>query len=486
MKKFLKTAVPIICLIVAIAMPVAFVPCVLAATGAQYADTYYAALSKQYDRLNSIDVPKVIVVGGSSVAFGLDSRLFEELYGMPSAAFGLYGSFGVKVMMDLSKTNIGRGDVIVLAPEITSESLSLYFGAESMLKATEQRPDILAHIAFDNVGDVLGASWGFARTKLENMRNGTDFDLDGVYRASAVNEYGEIDRSVFPREGNILATGYLDEPIRYSSEDVSDEFIDYVNDYVAYCRLRGAEVYYSFPPVNERAVKGGDLREDTAEYYSYMAEKLDCEVISDPLDYVYDYRYFYDTNFHLNDSGAVLRTVQLVRDLKLAKGDPTEISVSLPEPPDPQYEQKEIDPDLPYTDGDLFEYVETDGGYLAISGVKDEAKTLTSMVLPVIYDDKYVVSVLSGALEGCTMLEEVTVPVGIGQIDNGVFAGCSSLKRIRLLETSQDNVAVSGGLMEGVPEDCRIVLVNASISDFGTGYFWSMYVEYLVEEDGQG
>ena len=99
------------------------------------------------------------------------------------------------------------------------------------------------------------------------------------------------------------------------------------------------------------------------------------------------------------------------------------------------------------------------------------------------YDNKYVVSILAGALSDCKVLEEVTVPVGIRQIDNGVFSGCDSLKRIRLLETSQDNVSVSGGLMDGTPPDCRIVLVNAKKSDFGTGYFWSMYVEYLVEEE---
>ena len=115
-KKVLKIVISVICFVLAVIIPIASVPVVLAATGAQYAETYYAALSKQYDRLCSVDEPKVIVVGGSSVAFGLDSELFEELYGMPSVSFGLYGSFGVKVMMDLSKANIRKGDIIVLAP----------------------------------------------------------------------------------------------------------------------------------------------------------------------------------------------------------------------------------------------------------------------------------------------------------------------------------------------------------------------------------
>lgn len=473
----------IICFVIVASLPFVAVPCVLAATGAQYSETYYAALAKQYDRLRSVNDPKVIVVGGSSVAFGLDSELFEELYGQPSVAFGLYGSFGVKVMMDLSKVNIRSGDTVVLAPEISPESLSLYFGAESVLKATEQRFDILANTAFDNVGDILGASWGFALTKLKNLRSGEEFDISGVYRNSAVNEYGEIGRELFPRAGNVLATGYLNDIIEYDINDISDEFVNYVNDYVNYCRVRGARVYYSFAPVNGRAVNKNTLREDTSAYYEYLSRKLDCEVISDPYGYVYDYRYFYDTNFHLNDSGATLRTAMLVRDLKRAAGDTSAVDVVLPDPPEPVYVQREIDLTLPYTDSELFEYKETEEGHLSVCGIKEEVRSLESIVLPVVHDNKYVVSILSGALRGCDKLEEVTVPVGISQIDNSVFDGCDSLARIRILEKSQDNIAVSDGLLTGVPQSCRIVIVNATVSDFGTGYFWSRYADYLVSGD---
>lgn len=479
----MKRITAIVCFIVLLFLPVCAVPCVLAGSGTQYSETYYAALGKQYDRLCSTEGEKVIVVGGSNIAFGLDSELFESLYGSPSIAFGLYGSLGVKVMMDLSKADIGKGDIVVLAPEISAEATSLYFGAESVLKATEGRLDILAHVGRDNFKDLAAAAWGFATTKLKNVRTNEKFDLQGVYRNVCVNDYGEIGKKLFPREGNILATGYLNDVVNYSTADISQEFIDYVNDYVAYCKRRGATVYYSFSPVNARAVRWDSLREDTEKYYAFLSEKLDCEVISDPLDYVYDYRYFYDTNFHLNDSGAVLRTVQLVRDLKTAQSDPSAIDAELPPPPAPQYQQREIDFTLEYTPSEMFVYEETENGYLSIVGVTDGAREQEEIVLPVIHDNKYVISVRSGALKDCKNLTEVTVPVGISQLDNAVFEGCASLRRIRILETSQDNIAVSDGLLSGVSEDCRIVIVNAAVSDFGTGYFWSRYVGYLVQGD---
>ena len=478
-----KRILSIIIAVVIILTPFLFVPCVLVGTGVQYGETYYAALPKQYDRLCSVEEPKVIVVGGSNVAFGLDSELFEELYGRPSVAFGLYGSFGVKVMMDWSKANINSGDIVVLAPELSTDALSLYFGAESVLKATEGRFDILSKISFDNIGDILGASWGFASTKLKNSRSEEGFDIEGVYRNSAVNAYGEIDKEAFPREGNILATGYLSEPVTYDPSNISDEFIDYVNDYTAYCQFRGATVYYSFSPVNERAVNPMTMYEDTANYYMYLREKLDCEVISNPSDYIYDYRYFYDTNFHLNDSGVVLRTAQLVRDLKLAHGDTSPTVVELPEPPESQYKHRDIDFTLPYTNSKWFTYEEIEGGFLTITGVSEEVKALKEVIVPVVHDNKFVVSLSAGAFKNCTALETVTIPVGITQIDNAVFEGCSALQKIRMLEKSEDNVAVFDNFLQGVSDSCKIVVVNATVSDFGTGYFWSRYANRLVQGD---
>ena len=133
MKKFwIKATIFILVLLI----PVATLLGLLAWSGKSYEQTYYAGLSIQYDRLNSINEQKIVVVGGSNVAFGLDTELLERWTGKKVVNFGLYGSLGVKVMIDLSKTNLNRGDIVVLTPELSNESYSLYFGAESVLKSS--------------------------------------------------------------------------------------------------------------------------------------------------------------------------------------------------------------------------------------------------------------------------------------------------------------------------------------------------------------
>ena len=103
----------------------------------QYTDTFVGELNEKVERLNSIDEPKIVVVGGSSVAFGLDSALLEKYTGMPVVNFGLYAALGTKVMLDLSRGGIKEGDIVILAPELDAQTLSLYFSSDTTLKRSK-------------------------------------------------------------------------------------------------------------------------------------------------------------------------------------------------------------------------------------------------------------------------------------------------------------------------------------------------------------
>jgi hypothetical protein len=67
-----------------------------------YSNSFVGVLDEKVERLASIEGKKIVVVGGSSVAFGLDSALMEEYLGMPVVNFGLYAAIGTKAMLELS------------------------------------------------------------------------------------------------------------------------------------------------------------------------------------------------------------------------------------------------------------------------------------------------------------------------------------------------------------------------------------------------
>ena len=73
----------------------------------QYTQTYYGALSVLYSQLKETDSKKIVIIGNSNVAFGVDSALAEELLkdaGIDYSVrnFGLYGALGTKMMCELA------------------------------------------------------------------------------------------------------------------------------------------------------------------------------------------------------------------------------------------------------------------------------------------------------------------------------------------------------------------------------------------------
>ncbi len=284
-----------------------------------FSDTFYGALDEKYERLHSIQGEKIVVVGGSSVAFGLDSAALEAYTGMPVVNFGLYAALGTKLMLDLSDSAIGEGDIVVLAPELDPETLSLYFNPDTTLRALEGNMSMLLDIPAEHYGDLLFAGWDFVGEKLR-MLCGSLAEGEGVYRSEYFNEYGDF---AYPRYNNTMELYYdptvpVDLCLDSMREDF-DAFLDYLNGYIAACEAKGATVYFSYCPMNERGIISTDG--ETDEFFTYLESKINCDFISRPEDYILGAGYFFDTNFHLNLAGVQVRTLRLGYDIKIARGD---------------------------------------------------------------------------------------------------------------------------------------------------------------------
>ena len=155
MSNQVKNWIKLIALTLAVLIPFGAILGVAAFAKPVYGQTFLGELAPKYERLNAIDEPKVIVVGGSSVAFGLDSALLEQHVGMPVVNFGLYATLGTKIMIDLSKANINEGDIVVLAPEMDAQTLSLYFNAEAALQGMESDWNMLRYIKKEDYSDLV-------------------------------------------------------------------------------------------------------------------------------------------------------------------------------------------------------------------------------------------------------------------------------------------------------------------------------------------
>ena len=456
-----------------------------------YNKTFVGELGDKYKLLTSTNDEKIVVVGGSSVAFGLDSTLMEEKLGKKVVNFGLYADLGTKLMLDLSRANINEGDTVIVAPEMNKQTLSLFFNAETALQAMDGSFGMLQYVDGDDREALVGELWGFSAKKLGFLLSGSTPQNEGAYKKEWFNSNGD---NTFDRPYNVMSsvskTITLD--FIYDKDDgVSteyEEFIDYLNEYIEFCNDKGATVYFSFPPMNEASLTDYNTAETIDAFYQNLSASLNCRVISDVNDYIMDKGYFYDSEFHLNNSGVPVRTVRLIDDLKREWGR-SDVTLNAGELPKPSgYQPIEFGGE---DEENLYFILEAgvngagqDVWYVV--GLNEEGKKQVSLKIPSNTDGKPITTIREGALEGAAV-RTLVLGENISRLDSGSLGGAPHLKAVYLAHpapaaVSVPNLADENGLAtKGAPSEIKIYVPKGRIERFLNDYFWMAYADKLGE-----
>lgn len=305
MKKFLKKLCAAIFL-VALGMSF-FCGFILMVVAPQYSLGYVASVLDKIDRLESIQEPKIILVGNSNVAFGFDSAMLEEAMGMPVVNLGLHGGLGNKFHQNMAKRSINQGDIVVICHNDYGNKSEKIGDYRLAWITVENHFDLWSLIPADEWRYMISGfpDYGLSSMLLWLFRMGNK-DPQTVYSRNRFNEYGDI--SMERTESTFEWTeGSVD------ILTVEEEGVESVNEFCAFCKERGAYVVIAGYPIGE-----GQYTPDHALYdatWAKLREKADCPVISNIEDYFFDYSLFYDTNLHLTTEGAQIRTKQLIKDL---------------------------------------------------------------------------------------------------------------------------------------------------------------------------
>ncbi len=431
-----KIVISIVAALLAILIPFVSVVSIAVLLPPQFSETFVGALDDKYDYLHSVEGEKIVVVGGSSVAFGLDSKALSAYTGMPVVNFGLYAALGTKLMLDLSDSAIGEGDIVVIAPELDPQTMSLYFNSDTTLKALDDDFSMFFDIDINNWFNMLGAMWKFFSEKWsrytgEISRNENPGE---IYLSKYINEYGDYESDA--RTGNIMPMYYdpnteIDLTIE-NFADGFDAFANYLNSYIRSCEQRGAKVYFSFCPMNELAIKDRD-DSTRAEFLNYLEDKINCQFISSIDDYIMEAGYFYDTNFHLNNSGAEVRTIRLAKDLIAEAGLSGAALDGEPIEPVLPGSEQHYPLDDPNAKDFTYKLIEEGEhrGYFAITGVTSEAAGKRNLTIPVGVLERRIALICSEAFYGSDVCD-IFIPAGHTNlaIENDAFAGAESLTDI--------------------------------------------------------
>ena len=271
----------------------------------QYLYSYNASLIDKIDRLEAINEPKIVLVGNSNLAFGINSEEIEEAFGMPVVNLGLNSELGNPFLEEMAKLNVNEGDIYILCHTNYADDDTI--GVPSVWVTLEDHFHLWKILRGKDVIPMLQGFPTYVKGCMElweeerGNRSG-----ENAYNRVAFNEYGDVayERKEPKKEIDIREV---------KVPEIADITADRINELNQYMEDRGATLLIAGYPI--MVGEGTPPEEEYVNFQKQLEDAMDAEVISDFTDYMIEYRYFYDTIYHLTDEGVEIRTRQLISDL---------------------------------------------------------------------------------------------------------------------------------------------------------------------------
>lgn len=279
---------------------------------------FMAAIIDKHNRVKNLHQPKLILAGGSNVAFGIDSRKIQQTLSVPVVNLSLNVGLGLEFVVKELKDVVQAGDVVILSPEYYMGT-----GQYSLQKFTAGLFEEAG--AYYTRSLVLEIESHFEKTRknLKKIRKKIHTDTaESIYSRSAFNEYGD-------------AVAHLQKkpPAEIMNRSVLEyrkwEGIPILNDFEKWAASKQVQVFFAFP-----CYAGSEYlinKESIIKLQKDLQENLTMEILNKPEDLVFEDSFFFDTVYHLNKKGRNIRTDKLINSI-LKNRKARKAVLGLPEP----------------------------------------------------------------------------------------------------------------------------------------------------------
>lgn len=265
---------------------------------------YLAEIVVKEKLLKTTTSPRIILVGGSNLAFGIDSQTLGKLTHKHVVNMGLNAGLGLKFMLKEVEDELKPGDEVVLCPEYE------HFYASG---ADGEQP--LAQALFDYVPEKIMKLDTFQVLFLVSKYWNKEI-LDRLYRAGDPKLGADNLKVWFNESGDVIH--HLGQPSKPGIEilplklpEFKPEVVKLVKDWKIQQENLGVRVLISFPPVIEAYAQSNREEiqkvQDTFRAQGIPFISLDPTALPE-----YDY---YDTAYHLTGDARAKRTLRWAQSL---------------------------------------------------------------------------------------------------------------------------------------------------------------------------
>lgn len=274
----------------------------------QYLLNYQASLIDKNERLCSLDEAKIVLVGNSNWAFGVDSQKLEEAIGMPVVNMGMHGGIGNPFNEQAAVQNIHEGDIVIISYSNFADG-DIIKNPELAWITIENHPALWKYIRLKDWPSMIKAYPTYLKDCLDLWSQGIgNMDSGTEYSRLQFNEYGD---NIYDRPALVISDEELAEA---HIPEIGDETIDRLNKLNQTLQEKGATLLVT--PYPTPVTSYTPPVEEYVAFSDQIEERLDFPLIGRYEDYRMDKNLFYNTYLHLNNEGKQLRTQMLIDDLQ--------------------------------------------------------------------------------------------------------------------------------------------------------------------------
>ncbi|MDR6563213.1 MULTISPECIES: hypothetical protein [unclassified Arcicella] len=273
-------------------------------------NAYIATIIDKTKMLATVPSPRLVLMSGSSMAFGINSDMLENEIGLPVVNAALHFNFGSKYMMEELKTYLKKGDVVLITLEYMVRSEGKY---EEQLIAADFYPPSQKWIHFPSITEKI-SSYTTHRLTDCRLMIGEALNHSRSKPISIADTTSIFYRNCFSPKGDLLC--HLNNPptkIVYptipSDQDFSQQIKD-LNDFYAFAQQKGAKVFFTFPCLAQKSFEenANIIKKISAQ----IKRHLKIPILGTPQYALMDDTLFYDNAYHPNDKGREIFTKRIL------------------------------------------------------------------------------------------------------------------------------------------------------------------------------
>ncbi len=265
-----------------------------------------ASLDKEKMLQTSSAKGRIVLVGGSNLALGVNSGRLSKEIGKPVVNMGLHAGLGLSFVLNEAQAGVRAGDTIILSIE--------YFLGDGDKRLQSQLVDVNKD-AYQYVDPDPFSIVRLYTAQLQRCLS------SGFYKAIGSDKKDPIyRRNAFTADGDLTVhwglppadelTGF------YRFTENYDLGIERINQFIEKAHSKGCIIYFTYPAYPTVAYKQNKGAID--ELAVQFKQRLKCPVLGTPQMALLPKSYFFDTMYHLTKEGTQQRTQLLAHLLRSA------------------------------------------------------------------------------------------------------------------------------------------------------------------------